>query len=443
MTTLKSVGQRIQRKDARAKLTGEALYPQDIEMDNCVYGATVRSEIPHGFFTLDLSEAEKAPGVIRIFTAADVTGHNVHGVLFKDHEVLCAKKVRRVGDPVAFVVAETQAQADAAGALVKVDYEPLPAVFDPKEAMKEDAPHVHDGKSNLIYHYKCRRGDVAKGFEASAVVIEREYVSPFVDHVFLQPESGLAYMEGDKVVVVASTQYPHFDQIEVAEAIGWDLERVVILNPVVGGAFGGREDISMQIHLALATIALGRPVKTTMAREESFYAHSKRHPVYMRLKVGAAEDGKLMALEAELHGDTGAYASWAINVMRKAGVHITGPYEIENVYVDSYSVYTNNPYAGAMRGFGATQVPVAYEQHMDILAEALGMSPYEIRMKNLFRKGSVTANGQVLTESVPLEECLEILNQAMKGEDASVVGSGDPGASATSEAQRTEVAEHA
>jgi len=135
----------------------------------------------------------------------------------------------------------------------------------------------------------------------------------------------------------------------------------------------------------------------------------------MRLKVGAAEDGKLLALEAELHGDTGAYASWAINVMRKAGVHITGPYEIENVYVDSYSVYTNNPYAGAMRGFGATQVPVAYEQHMDILAEALGMSPYEIRMKNLFRKGSVTANGQVLTESVPLETCLEILNQAMNG----------------------------
>lgn len=415
MNTLKSVGQRIQRKDARAKLTGTALYPQDIEMENCVYGATVRSEIPHGYFTLDLTEAEKAPGVIRIFTAADVTGHNVHGVLFKDHEVLCARKVRRVGDPIAFVVAETQAQADDACALVKVSYEPLPAVFDPKEAMKEGAPQVHDGKDNLIYHYKCRRGDVQKGFADSAVVIEREYVSPFVDHVFLQPESGLAYMEEDKVVVVASTQYPHFDQIEVAEAIGWELEQVVILNPVVGGAFGGREDISMQIHLALATIALGRPVKTTMAREESFYAHSKRHPVYMRLKVGAAEDGKLQALEAELHGDTGAYASWAINVMRKAGVHITGPYEIENVYVDSYSVYTNNPYAGAMRGFGATQVPVAYEQHMDILAEALGMSPYEIRMKNLFRKGSVTANGQVLTDSVPLETCLEILNQAMNG----------------------------
>jgi CO/xanthine dehydrogenase Mo-binding subunit len=362
---------------------------------------------------MDVSEAEKAPGVIRIFSAKDVTGHNRHGVLLKDHEVFCEKKVRRVGDPLAFIVAQTPEQAEAASGMIQVHYEALPGVFDPREAMKPDAPQVHDDHPNLIYHYKCRRGDVAKGFEASKVVIERDYVSPFVDHVFLQPESGLAYMEDDKVVIVASSQYPHFDQYEVAESIGWPNERVVILNPVVGGAFGGREDISMQIHLALAAIALERPVKTTMSREESFYAHSKRHPVYMRLKVGAAEDGRLLALESELYGDTGAYASWAINVMRKAGVHITGPYEIPNVHVDSYSVYTNNPFAGAMRGFGATQVPVAYEQHMDILAEALGLTPYEIRMKNLFRKGSVTANGQVLTDSVPLETCLEILNQAM------------------------------
>jgi CO/xanthine dehydrogenase Mo-binding subunit len=281
--------------------------------------------------------------------------------------------------------------------------------------MKPEAPQVHDGKPNLIYHYKCRRGDVAQGFSDSAVVIERHYVSPFVDHVFLQPESGLAYVEDDKVFIIASSQYPHFDQYEIAESIGWPNERVVILNPAVGGAFGGREDITMQVHLALAAIALDRPVKTTFSREESFYAHSKRHPVYMRLKVGADKEGKLLALEAELHGDTGAYASWAINVMRKAGVHITGPYEIPNVYVDSYSVYTNNPYAGAMRGFGATQVPIAYEQHMDILAEALGLTPFEIRMKNLFRKGSVTANGQVLTESVPLETCLLTLERAMNG----------------------------
>lgn len=411
-----TVGHSLVRKDARDKLTGAALYPQDIELENSLYGHTLRSEIPHGHFTLDTSAAEKAPGVVRIFTAKDVTGHNHHGVLLKDHEVFCEKKVRRVGDPMAFVVAETQAQAEWACSQISVRYEPLPGVFDPKEAMKPESPQVHDGVDNLIYHYKCRRGDTAKGFSESAVVIERNYTSPFVDHVFLQPESGLAYVEDDKVFIIASSQYPHFDQYEVAESIGWPNERVVILNPVVGGAFGGREDISMQIHLALAAIALKRPIKTTFSREESFYAHSKRHPIYMRLKVGADKEGMLLALEAELHGDTGAYASWAINVMRKAGVHITGPYEIPNVHVDSYSVYTNNPFAGAMRGFGATQVPVAYEQHMDILAEALGLSPFEIRMKNLFRKGSVTANGQVLTESVPLETCLLTLQRAMNGE---------------------------
>jgi CO/xanthine dehydrogenase Mo-binding subunit len=411
-----TVGHSLIRKDARDKLTGAALYPQDIELENSLYAHTLRSEIPHGYFTMNTSEAETAPGVVRIFTSKDVTGHNHHGVLLKDHEVFCERKVRRVGDPLAFVVAETPQQAEHACGLIRVNYEPLPGVFDPREAMKPEAPQVHDGKPNLIYHYKCRRGDVAQGFSDSAVVIERHYVSPFVDHVFLQPESGLAYVEDDKVFIIASSQYPHFDQYEIAESIGWPNERVVILNPAVGGAFGGREDITMQVHLALAAIALDRPVKTTFSREESFYAHSKRHPVYMRLKVGADKEGKLLALEAELHGDTGAYASWAINVMRKAGVHITGPYEIPNVYVDSYSVYTNNPYAGAMRGFGATQVPIAYEQHMDILAEALGLTPFEIRMKNLFRKGSVTANGQVLTESVPLETCLLTLERAMNGE---------------------------
>lgn len=235
-----------------------------------------------------------------------------------------------------------------------------------------------------------------------------------VDHAFLQPESGVGYIDEEgRVTVIVSTQYPHYDMREIAHALNMPLEKVRVINANVGGAFGGREDITLQIHLALAARVLNRPVKAVYSREESFLAHSKRHAMVMRYKTGADREGNLLAMEAEIIGDTGAYASWGVNVMRKAGVHSTGPYFIPNVKVDSYSVYTNNPYAGAVRGFGATQVPVAHEQQMDILAEMLNMDPIAIRMKNIFKKGSVTATGQVLTEGVPLKECLNKLNSAM------------------------------
>lgn len=413
----KTVGQSMQRKDARDKLTGAALYPHDLVMPDMLYGATLRSTVPSANFTMDCTEAETAPGVVAVLTAKDVTGHNQHGVLFKDHEVFSSKRIKRVGDPLALVVAKTEAEAIAALKSIKVSYEILPGVFDPEEALKSESPKVHDNTDNLIYHYKCRRGDVAAGFAASEAIVEHVYETPFVDHAFLQPESGIAYVEaGGRVVVRVSTQYPHFDLLEVAEAIGYTEGNVIIDNPVVGGSFGGREDLTMQAHLALATIKTGRPVKITYSREESFYAHSKRHPVRIYMKTGADKEGKLMAMEARLYGDSGAYASWAINVMRKAGVHCTGPYVIPNVHVDSYAVYTNNPYTGAMRGFGATQVPVAYEQQMDLLAEKLGMSPYEIRRKNIFKEGSQTANGQVLIQSVPLETCLQTIWDAMDQE---------------------------
>ncbi len=328
------------------------------------------------------------------------------------------KKVRRVGDPIAFVVAETEKEAEAAANAVVINYEELPALFDPYEAMKDDAVQIHEGKSNVIFHYKCRRGDIDKAFEEADVVVENTYFSPFVDHVFLQLESGLSYMEEGRLVLVASSQYPHFDRLEIAEAIGLEEDQIVIRNPAVGGAFGGREDITMQIHLGLATLKTGRPVKVTYSREESFYAHSKRHPMTMKLKTGATKDGKLTACEAHIVGDTGAYASWAINVLRKAGVHVSGPYEIPNVKVDSIAVYTNNPFCGAMRGFGATQVAIAYEQQIDMVARELNMDPFEIRYRNCFNKGSMTPNGQILTESVPMKECIDALKDLMEGADA-------------------------
>ena len=419
---LEVVGKSVIRVDGHSKVTGKAVYPEDIYMDGMLYGKTLRSTKPHAYISIDTSKAEALEGVIKVLTYKDVPGHNSHGVLFKDHEVLCEKKVRRIGDPIAFVVATSFKIAKEALSLIEVKYDEIEGVFDPVEAMKEDSPKVH-GDSNIVYHYKIRKGDIDKAFEKCAVVTENEYVTKSVDHAFLQPEAGVAYVEEDgTIVVAAATQYPHFDQIEVAEAMGVPTEKIRIINPAVGGAFGGREDITMQIHLAMAAKITGKPVKTVYTREESFEAHSKRHAITLKCKTGADENGKLLALEAEIIGDTGAYASWAINVLRKAGVHVSGPYEIPNVKVDSYAVYTNNPFAGAMRGFGATQPPIAHEQQMDILAEKLNMDPVTFRMKNIFRLGSETATGQILEESVPLDRCIEEVNKRMKFNEGSKGG---------------------
>lgn len=440
MTAFKSVGQSIRRRDGADKLTGRAVYPEDISMEGMLHGVTVRSPHAHAkIISIDIHAAEKAAGVVKVLTADDVAGHNSHGVLYKDHDVFSKTKVRRIGDPIAVVLAETEDQARAAAKLVDIGYEILPAVFDPREAMKPGAPVVNeyaqrffhydenmdlvhekpenDPFPNVIFHYRCRKGDTDAVWDSCAAVAESEFFSPFVDHAFLQPESGIAYRGKDgRLVVSAASQYMHFDRIELSDALGIPESELVILNPVIGGAFGAREDITLQIHIALGVLHTGRPVKMTYTREESFYAHSKRHPIYMACKMGADADGKLLAFEALLHGDSGAYTSWAINVMRKAGVHITGPYEIPNVKVDSYAVYTNNPFAGAMRGFGATQVPIAHETLMEMLAEKLGLSSFEIRRRNMFREGSETANGQILNASVPMGQCLAAIEAAMAAE---------------------------
>lgn len=404
--TLNTVGKSIIRVDAYSKVTGKAIYPQDIYMDDMLYAKTLRSELPHAYIDIDTTEAEKVEGVVKIFTHKDIP-FNDHGVVLKDHNVFSSDKVRRIGDPIAFVVGETEEACINGMKKIKVNYKEIEGVFDPIEAMKDNSPKVH-GESNIIFHYKLRTGDIDEGFKNCHVIVENTYSTHMQEHAFLQPEAGLSYVEEDgTIVVVLATQYPHYDREEVAKCLNVPEEKVKIINTNVGGAFGAREDISIQIHLALASSTLKRTIKIIIDREESFLSHSKRHPMVMKYKTGADKDGYLVAMEAEIVGDSGAYASWAINVLRKAGVHSTGPYYIPNVKVDSYAVYTNNPYTGAMRGFGATQVPNASEQQMDILAEMLGISPIEIRMKNIFKQGSMTATGQVLIESVPLDRCLE------------------------------------
>ncbi|SDZ09294.1 xanthine dehydrogenase family protein molybdopterin-binding subunit [Tindallia californiensis] len=414
--TWHSVGKSEIRVDGKSKVTGAALYSEDFQMEGMAFGRTLRSDRPHAYFQLETEKAKRMPGVLKIFTAADVP-HNAHGVLLKDHEVFCEKKVRRIGDPLAFLVATTEKEAEAALKAIKVTYQDLPAVFDPEEALQPEAPLIHE-KGNLVYHFKLRKGNSETGFSQSHAIVEETYRTPMVDHAFLQPEAGIAYPENQRIVVCAANQYPHFDQLEIAEALQLPAESVKVINPAVGGAFGGREDVTMQIHLALAAQRLQRPVKTVYSRQESFYAHSKRHAMIMRLKTGADEKGHLKALEATIYSDTGAYASWAINVLRKAGVHATGPYVIPHVKIDGYSAYTNNPFAGAMRGFGAAQIPIAHEGQMDALAEKLGISPIEIRLKNAFRPGDHTATGQRLKESVPFVECLQAVSSAMNWEES-------------------------
>jgi len=411
----KRIGKRELRRDGKVKAEGKALYPADIYLDDMVYGRTLRSTIPKGHFSLDFREALKIPGVLGILTAKDIPGKNEYGVLLKDHQVFCEHSVKQIGDPLGLVVAETEKIAKKAAGMVKVRYEEEEGVFDPREAMKNSAPAVHEDRDNTLFHFKLRKGNVEEAFRDAHVVVENTYHSESVDHAFLQTEAGVAYWEeSDRLVIVASTQYPHFDRSEIANSLGLDEEKVRIINPAVGGSFGGREDLTLQIHLGIAVMKFNRPVKIVYDRKESFLAHCKRHPMIMEYKTAADRDGKFLGMKARIVGDTGAYASWAVNVLRKAGVHATGPYEIPNVWVDSYAVYTNNPFSGAMRGFGATQPAIAYEQQIDEVARKLGLDPFAIRRINGFKPGSITATDQLMRESVPVEECLKALENALK-----------------------------
>ncbi len=405
------IGSRAVREDAWGKVFGQAKYPADVNLPGQIYGVVLRSPHPHARIRrLDVRKARELTGVAAVLTASDVP-HNSHGVLFRDQPVLVSERIRMVGDPLVAVAAESPETAREAARLVEIEYELLPALFNPEEAMRPGAPALHPevhGESNVLYHLPVVKGDLAKGWASADVVVEQDYSTQMVDHAFLQPEAVLAQVdERGHLVVQAATQYPHYDRGEIAHALGIKVSRVQVKTLSVGGSFGGREDISLQLVAALLAYRTLRPVKMENSREESFYSHCKRHPMTMHYKTGATREGKLVAMEARIVGDAGAYASWSPNILRKAAIHATGPYEIPNLRVDSYAVFTNNPWTGAMRGFGAAQPVLAYESQMELLAKKLKISPVEIRLRNMFRTGSTTATGQALTGSVGLEECLQ------------------------------------
>ena len=405
---MKQVGIAIPKVDSLEKVLGEAKYGADLSSKEPFHLKVVRSPKPHAkIVRIEINDALKVPGVERIFTAKDVPGRNLSGVINKDQPILASDRVRYVGDPVALVSAQTEEAAEEAAKKVLVVYEDLPFINRPEEALKLDAPLIHE-KGNLLYEFRVIKGDVQAGFKEAEIIVEETYTTTWIDHAYLEPDAGLSYSDDEgRITVVCPTQNVHYDQKEVAALLALPSEKVRIIQCATGGGFGGRLDITVQCLLALAAFHLKKPVKIVYSREEVFQVTSKRHPLTIRYKSGAGKDGKLTAVEVDILGDTGAYASYGSTVAIRSAIHATGPYEVPHVKVRSRMVYTNNPWAGAMRGFGVPQMAFAHESQMDLLAKELKIDPLEIRLKNALHVGSETASGQTLMTSVGIGETLK------------------------------------
>jgi CO/xanthine dehydrogenase Mo-binding subunit len=418
MTTYNSIGKSLPRVDARGKVTGETPYSGDLSMPGMLHMKVLFAGRPHARIkSIDTRKAEAAPGVAAVFTAKDVPV-NEYGLQWQDQPVLCgpgsakpgADVVRFVGDQVAVVVAESEAQAAAAVKLIEVEYEDLPVVTDPLEAMKPGAPRIHEeiGDSNICVHYKIRKGNVEEAFAKADVIVESEYRTPVQEHAYLQPEAGLAYIDEEgRVTVVCGGQWTHEDQEQIAHALNLPEDHIRVMYPAIGGAFGGREDMSVQIILALAAWKLRKPVRIIWSRQESIIGHGKRHPVVLRAKWGATKDGKVIAIENEIIGDAGAYMYTTNKVLGNSTITSTGPYFIPNVKTDVYGVYTNNVPSAAFRGFGAPQALFMAEMQMNKLAEKLGMDPVEFRLKNALKDGDTMGVGTPSPSPVSVIRCIE------------------------------------
>ncbi len=419
---LKAVGQPVAAQEAVDKVTGHARFADDYVFHGMLFGRTLRAAYPHArIVSIDTSRAEALPGVKAVLTHKDVPGENIHGLVYADWPALAADKVRYMGDPVAVVAAETADIAAEALGLIEVEYEPLPVVGDPEFARSPEAARVHEEREdgNLLKHIKVRHGDIDQGFAEADVVIEREYRTPTIEHMFMEPECAIGVPAGfddehPKLTVYVGSQIPYEDRRQAARVLGIPEDQLRVRGTLIGGGFGGKEDIAGQIHVAMLAQTTGKPVKMLYTRQESMLFHPKRHATIIRIKTGAKRDGTLTAVQAELYGDGGAYASLSDKVMTRATTHATGPYVVPNARIDCYVMYTNNPPSGAFRGFGVTQSAFAVEQNMDLVAEAIGMDPMEFRLKNAQRVGTTTATGQLLRESVGLLETIERVDGDMR-----------------------------
>ena len=403
------IGSSCSRIDAADKVLGATKFPSDLFIDeDFLQIAAVRSPYPHAIIkSIDTRMALNHPDVVLVLLAKDIEGPNRYGLMSHDKPVLADHKVRCVGDPVALVVAKNNAAAIEASDLVKVEYQELPALFDPIEASLESSIKIGDKETNVVVNYNIIKGNVDLAFKNSFAVVENCYQTTFNEVAFLQPEAGIATIDKDGCITVwAATQWGAVDRDQIAYALDIPQDKITVIQPAIGGAFGGREDISVQIFLALAALKTGKSVKMVFSREESFISHGKRHPFIMNYKTGADKSGKLTALEVEMIADAGAYESTSKQVLAMAVALATGPYNIPNVKIDGQAVLTNNPWTCALRGFGSPQPCFAYEGQMDRMANKLGIDPVAFRQLNLMTDGSSTGCGQIIENGVSTSEIL-------------------------------------
>jgi CO/xanthine dehydrogenase Mo-binding subunit len=408
---VKVVGASLPRPDALGKVTGAAKYPADLVRAEMLHAAAVFAHRASArILSIDAADALAMPGVRAVLTAKDVP-YNRFGLIEADQPLLCEDRVRFYGDRVALVVADSAALARRAASAVHVTYEDLPILSTPEQALAPDAPRVHDDRSNVLLHQKIRRGDVAAGFASADVVVESRFTTGWQEHAYLQPDAGIAYWEGDRLVLETAGQWLHEDRRQIAAMFEMPEERVVVRYAKIGGAFGGREDLSLPPLVALAAWKLKTPVAMVWNREESIIGHHKRHPFTITAKWGAKRDGTIVAAQIESIADGGAYASTSGEVLKCAAIFAIGPYAIPNVATDAIVAYTNNVPSGAFRGFGAPQAHLAAESMVTKLAHALGIDPVDIRRKNLYKEADIESTGHPLPAGVSIravfERCLE------------------------------------
>ncbi|MEO7021239.1 MAG: xanthine dehydrogenase family protein molybdopterin-binding subunit [Ktedonobacteraceae bacterium] len=406
------IGASLPRPDALAKVTGAACYPADLIQPGMLHLQVVFAHRPHArILSIDTQAALRQPAVVAVFTAEDIP-FNAFGLIEEDQPILCGDVVRFEGDKVALVVAESKAAALAGAQQVKVVYEDLPVISCPRVALEANAPLVHEQLgSNLLLHIPVRRGDSALAFSKAEVILEESFTTSWQEHAYLQPEAGIAYLDAEgRIVIETAGQWLHEDRRQIARMLQIPEEQIIMRYAAIGGAFGGREDLSIQHLLALATWKLRRSTALVWSREESILGHHKRHPISIHCRWGAQKDGRVTAVEAEILADGGAYASTSTEVLKVATLFATGCYEVPNITVDGYVVYTNNIPAGAFRGFGAPQAQFASEVMLTRLAHALGIDPIEMRRRNIYREGSIEPTQHPLPPGVSalpvLERCV-------------------------------------
>jgi len=408
------IGKSIDRVDAIDKATGKAKFMEDYTLPGMLYAKPVLSSEPHAkILEIDFKNALKIPGVVKAVTAKDIPGENQVGYALPDQPLLAEGKVRYHGEPIAIIVAESPEKAIMGVSEVKIKYEKLTPLLDPLEAMRRIDVLIHENaKSNVAFKTKVRKGDVKIGFEKSDVIVENEYRTQHQEHLYLETEGALALPEkSGEYTILSCAQYPHLAQAITARVLGIPTSKIRIIQPYIGGGFGGKDDTGPLVaaQAALAAHVTGRPTLLIYSREESFRIHCKREQSIIRYKSGATRDGKLKAIEVEIIMDAGAYSNRGPFILWRATMHASGPYHVENAKIDGYCVYTNKVYQGSFRGFGNPDIQFAVESQMDEIANKLGLDPLELRLKNILKPGMETITGQLLDESVGIGDALKMV----------------------------------